>query len=105
MNQRYTSLDGLRSIAAIGIVIMHVLANLDTTPDKSTILYGTVIPSLTNFVYLFFSISAFAMCCGYYERMKSGQIFLTIIGAVIFSHVFKYIIFPKIEPYTFKNTK
>ncbi len=74
MNQRYTSLDGLRSIAAIGIVIMHVLANLDTTPDKSTILYGTVIPSLTNFVYLFFSISAFAMCCGYYERMKSGQI-------------------------------
>ena len=104
MNQRYTSLDGLRSIAAIGIVIMHVLANLYVVPENNA-LYGTIIPSLTNFVYLFFSISAFAMCCGYYERMKSGQIFLTIIGAVIFSHVFKYIIFQKIEPYIFKNTK
>ncbi len=74
MTPRYTSLDGLRSFAAVGIVIMHVLANIDLSPDKSTILYGTVIPSLTNFVYLFFVISAFAMCCGYYERMKSGQI-------------------------------
>lgn len=73
MNNRYTSLDGLRSFAAIGIVIMHVLANLQVAPENN-FLYGTIIPSLTNFVYLFFSISAFAMCCGYYERMKTGQI-------------------------------
>lgn len=73
MNNRYSSLDGLRAYAAIGIVIMHVLANLYIVPHVN-FLYGTVIPSLTNFVYLFFVISAFAMCCGYYERMKVGQV-------------------------------
>lgn len=73
MNGRYSSLDGLRTYAAIGIVIMHVLANLYITPD-SNFLYKTIIPSLTNFVYLFFVISAFAMCCGYYEKMKTGQV-------------------------------
>lgn len=73
IKQRYSSLDGLRAYAAIGIVIMHVLANLYVVPERN-FLYGTVIPSLTNFVYLFFVISAFAMCCGYYERMKVGKI-------------------------------
>ena len=77
MKERYTSLDGMRAFAAIGIVIMHILANIDMTPDKTTFLYGTIIPSLTNFVYLFFMISAFSMCCGYYEPMKSGQISLS----------------------------
>ncbi len=74
MNERYLSLDGMRAFAAIGIAIMHILANIDVVPDKTIFLYGTVIPSLTNFVYMFFMISAFSMCCGYYERMKSGQI-------------------------------
>lgn len=74
MNERYSSLDGLRSFAAIGIAIMHILSNIDVEPDRTTFLYGTVIPSLTNFVYLFFMISAFSMCCGYYEQMKIGQI-------------------------------
>ena len=76
MNERYSSLDGMRTFAAIGIAIMHILANIDITPDHATFLYGTVIPSLTNFVYMFFMISAFSMCCGYYERMKNGQISL-----------------------------
>ena len=74
MNERYASLDGLRAFAALGISIMHILANIDVIPEKTSFLYGTVIPSLTNFVYLFFMISSFSMCCGYYERMKSGQI-------------------------------
>lgn len=74
MKERYSSLDGLRAFAAIGIAIMHILANIDIEPDKNLLLYGTIIPSLTHFVYLFFMISAFSMCCGYYERMKMGQI-------------------------------
>lgn len=59
MNDRYSSLDGLRAFAAIGIAIMHILANIGNEPDKSSFLYGVAIPSLTNFVYLFFMISAF----------------------------------------------
>ena len=74
MSEHYSSLDGLRAFAAIGIAIMHILANMDVVPDKTSFLYGTIIPSLTNFVYLFFMISSFSMCCGYYLRMKTGQI-------------------------------
>lgn len=74
MIEHYSSLDGLRTFAAIGIVIMHVLANVYFMPDGNNLLYGKLIPSLDNFVYLFFMISAFSMCCGYYERMKTGQI-------------------------------
>ena len=74
MKERYSSLDGLRAFAVIGIAIMHIWGNIDVAPDRSTFLYGVVIPSLDEFVYLFFMISAFSMCCGYYERMKIGQI-------------------------------
>ena len=33
-----------------------------------------MIPWFTNFTLLFMIISAFSMCCGYYERIKSGVI-------------------------------
>lgn len=74
MNQRYSSLDGLRAYAAIGLVLMHVWANIDVQSELDTFLYARVIHSLRNFIYLFFAISAFSMCCGYYERMKTGQL-------------------------------
>lgn len=73
MNNRYSSLDGLRSFAAIGIVIMHIHANMSIKPDDN-FFYATMIPSLSNLICVFFVISAFAMCCGYYEKIKGGQI-------------------------------
>lgn len=41
---------------------------------SDNILTGNVIPMFTNFTLLFMIISAFSMCCGYYERVKSGAI-------------------------------
>lgn len=73
MENRYSSLDGLRAYAAIGIMMMHVRANVAVTPSSGFI-YGTLIPSLTHFVFLFLVISAFALCCGYYEKFKMGAI-------------------------------
>ena len=74
-NQRenYSSLDGLRAYAAIGIVLMHVQANMAIKPSVN-VLTCEVIPWFTNFTLLFMIISAFSMCCGYYERVKSGAI-------------------------------
>ena len=74
-NQRenYSSLDGLRAYAAIGIVLMHVQANMAIKPSVN-VLTSEVIPWFTNFTLLFMIISAFSMCCGYYERVKSGAI-------------------------------
>lgn len=36
-----------------------------------------MIPSFTNFVYLFMTVSAFGMCCGYYHKMLNNQINLS----------------------------
>lgn len=74
MKERYNSFDGLRAIAAIGILLMHYLANVDEkcmmVLQESSVVYKEVIPFLTMFVYLFFMISAFSMCCGYFDRFN-----------------------------------
>lgn len=73
IRENYSSLDGLRAYAAVGIVLMHVQANLMIKPSDN-FLTSDIIPWFTNFTLLFMIISAFSMCCGYYERVKSGAI-------------------------------
>ena len=63
----------MRAYAAVGIVLMHVQANLVIKPSDN-FLTSDVIPWFTNFTLLFMIISAFSMCCGYYERVKSGAV-------------------------------
>ena len=76
---RYDCFDGLRAIAAFGIAIMHYLANIDKGVaeilKEGSFLYGALIPTLTTFVFMFFTLSAFSMCCGYFGRfqMVSGS--------------------------------
>ena len=64
-NNRYENLDGLKVIAAFGIVAMHVSSNMGhpLTSEIAT----NVIGSMTHFVKLFLILSGFGMCCGYYE--------------------------------------
>lgn len=68
----YGSIDGLRTIAAIGILAMHVAAN--NSYAISGFLYDSVIGSFGNFVFLFMVISAFGMCAGYYDKILNNQI-------------------------------
>ncbi len=69
---RYDALDGVRTICCSGIVAMHVLTNANYGVDGFA--FQRFIPSLTNFVFLFMTISGFGMCCGYYERFINKQI-------------------------------
>ncbi len=52
--------------------MMHVAANTDYAIHG--FVYETVIPSFTNFVFLFMTISAFEMCCGYYDKVMNNTI-------------------------------
>ena len=70
--KHYGAIDGLRMIAAFGIVMMHMRAN--NNYEISGFVYNNVIPSFTNFVFLFMTVSAFGMCCGYYQRVLNNQI-------------------------------
>ncbi len=72
--KHYDAIDGLRTIACIGIVMMHIRAN--STYALSGFLYDNIISSFTNFVFLFMVISAFGMCCGYLDKMLNNQISL-----------------------------
>lgn len=70
--RHYGAIDGLRMIAAFGIVMMHIRAN--SNYDITGYVYNTIIPSFTNFVFLFMTVSAFGMCCGYYEKILKGRV-------------------------------
>ena len=72
--ERYENLDGLRAYACIGIILMHVRANGNF--GIKGFFYDGVIASFTNFTFLFMLLSAFSMCCGYYERFKNNSISL-----------------------------
>lgn len=69
--ERYDNLDGVRAYACIGIILMHVIAN--GSFGLKGFFFEKAIPSFTNFTYLFMVLSAFSMCCGYYERFASGN--------------------------------
>ena len=72
MLKRYDTLDGIRTLAAIGIIMMHVKENSDY--NIHGFFYNSVIPFFTNFVFLFMTLSCFSMCCGYYEKFDNNQI-------------------------------
>lgn len=64
---RYNAIDGLRTIAALAIVAMHVFSN--SKYKISGFFEQQIIPSFSDFVFLFMTISAFGMCCGYYDKL------------------------------------
>lgn len=70
----YGAIDGLRTIACIGIVMMHIKAN--NAYEITGFVYDTLIASFTNFVFLFMVISAFGMCCGYLDKILNNEISL-----------------------------
>lgn len=69
---RYDAIDGLRAYSSIGIVLMHVLANGNYA--LSGFVFEQLIPSFTNLVFLFMVVSAFSMCCGYYDKIIGNKI-------------------------------
>lgn len=74
MKERYENLDGIRAFAAIGIILMHVLANGGFAVFG--FVFEKLIPSFTNLTYFFMLLSAFSMCCGYYEKFQNNTISL-----------------------------
>lgn len=77
--RKYNNLDGLRTFAAGGVVCMHVRTNIGfkiSGGEYTDYLINSLIAQFGTFVQLFFIISGFGMCCGYYEKMKHQKISL-----------------------------
>ena len=71
--ENYASLNGLRAFAALGIVLMHVQANMAIKPSVNY-LTSNIIGNMACLTLLFMMVSAFSMCCGYYDRVRIGAI-------------------------------
>ena len=70
--RKYEILDGYRAYAAIGIILMHIRGN--GRFGFSGFFYDRIIASFTNLTFFFMLLSAFSMCCGYYEKFKNNSI-------------------------------
>lgn len=70
----YNNLVGLRVFSAIAIVFFHVLTNGNY--KLKGLVFEKFIPSFTNLVFVFMIISAFSMCCGYYDKFLNSKISL-----------------------------
>ena len=70
--KRFETINGLRALACLLIILMHVKTNLNYYPNVSW--FNTFIRSFTNCVFLFMMVSAFSMCCGYYDKIKNNSI-------------------------------
>lgn len=89
--QRYDAIDGLRAFSAIGIVLMHVLANGNYELDG--FVFDELIPSFTDLVFLFMVISGFSMCCGYYDKIILNQISISEFYEKRFAKVWPFFAF------------
>lgn len=87
---RFDGINGLRAIAAIGIIIMHVAAN--TTYNIGSPIYTKIVPMFGLFTFLFMVISAFCLCCGYYDKLKNNKITLNEFYKRRYSRIFPFFV-------------
>lgn len=72
-SKHYNSIDGLRALSCMGIILMHIQANSNYILQGS-FFYDKFIPSLTWLVYLFLMISGFGMCAGYLIKFQNNTV-------------------------------
>ena len=72
VNKKYYGIDWLRAIACIGTVLLHIQVNTKYSIDG--FVYAKVITFSYYFIFLFMIISAFGMCCGYFDKVMNGTI-------------------------------
>ncbi len=73
--ERYLSINGLKALACLLIVFTHVKDNLEIVIGSGRI--ANVFGYTGNILLLFMSISAFGLCCGYYQRVFDGTMDFT----------------------------
>lgn len=86
--KRYNGISGLKGIAILIVIFVHVMVNgnyyINGFVNKDTALELGVI------VQLFFMVSAFGMCCGYYDKVKSNNINLNEFYGKRYKKIFPF---------------
>lgn len=103
VKNRYGTLDGFRALSCIAIIAMHIRAN--TAYSMDGYFYNTIVKSWTWLVYLFLILSAFGMCCGYFEEFKNGTISLEQFYKRRFQKMWPFFAFLVVIAVIFDHTK
>lgn len=85
--KRYENLDGLRAIACMGIVAMHLYVTVGYAGGENLL---HVISSWALLVILFMILSGFGLCAGYLKRFQQGQISLEKFYARRYSKILPF---------------
>lgn len=72
MKERYKGIDGLKAYAIIGIALMHVLSNGNY--DLGGFVFGKLIPSFTNLVFLFMMVSVLVCAAVTTRNLKINKL-------------------------------
>lgn len=72
--KKYDAIDGLKVIACLGVILVHMRSNGGYVLNPNAI---TIIDLCKSMLNLFFIVSAFGMCCGYYRRILDNKIDFT----------------------------
>lgn len=88
VQERYSSLDGLRAYSALLIVAAHVVYEQQYSILSDSISEGIVF--FGQLVYLFMILSAFGLCCGYYNRFKDNSVDLNSFYKKRYSRLFPF---------------
>ena len=85
------SIDGLRALSCIGIMMMHIKAN--THYQLTGFIWDDVIWSFTHLVILFIMISGFGMCAGYLDKFLNGTVDLEKFYKRRYQKILPYFVF------------
>lgn len=86
-SKKYDAIDGLKVIACIGVILVHMKSNGGYVLNPNTVRIVDLCKTMLN---LFFIVSAFGMCCGYYRRILDNKINLTSFYKKRFVRVLPY---------------
>ncbi len=70
MKEQYGNLNSFRVAAAFMIIMMHIRTNGSFA--ISGFLYDGIIATFGRLTLLFMALSAFSLCCGYFDSFKNG---------------------------------
>lgn len=84
----FSGINLLKVMAAIGIVMMHMMQNNNYKIEG--FLYNQMILSFTDFVFLFMTLSAFGLFCGYYNKYKNNTINWEVFYRKRFNRIFPF---------------
>ncbi len=86
---RFDGIDGLKTFSCLAIVAQHLLFN-------SVYDVGAVFPKiilLGNAVFMFFIISAFGLCCGYYDKILNKTFDVNVFYSRRYGKIFPFFLF------------